>query len=174
MTDWHDYYTEPSPAALGTVIALRLAALAARWPTAALWGDTLIQQQAQLICWDGEPGTVWVWRFAHVDEADAVAGPGAEILASTVDDPLTAGRSVVAGPAFGSLGLAPVSTAACAGNPDQLVTVFDGPAPGVQLYQVEWQDMDSPAGAAAKARADAAIDLAARRRNAVQAARPAR
>jgi hypothetical protein len=128
-----------------TAIILRARELIARFPDALVQGDTLLEYGADIVYWQAQPGTVWVWQLAHdTDEAADTAVP-ADVLDLVARDPLSAGLEVIAGPSFRELGLSEAHNGTNGFAPDQRVTVYDGPAPGRQVYQTTYQDMDEPA-----------------------------
>lgn len=96
---------------------------------------------ADLVCWECEPGKVWVWEFKS--EGEAVKSTTEEQIAKHLEQvmqsPITKDLKVVPGPTFESIGLAPFQSAPNLKNPYEVVTVRDG-APGLQIYRVDRDD----------------------------------
>jgi hypothetical protein len=170
--DYLDDY--PNPLAEAAAIALRVRALVAGRPDLLIQSDTLRNQAVDLVCWEYVPGQVWVWQFLYEGDVDEVVEqewPPQEAMSAAARDPLSANLEVVAGPSIAGLGLATVQTGSNAADLSQLVTVYDGDIPGLQLYGTKYVDMDSPGATEHLNAMNSAIDTASDRNSAVKHAR---
>ncbi|KUL42366.1 hypothetical protein ADL15_00295 [Actinoplanes awajinensis subsp. mycoplanecinus] len=91
--------------------------------------------EADIICWNGSPGEVWVWKVAHDDPSGRRLGAAA--LDRHIDavraDPRAAGKRVVHGPASAFVPATDVGQQI--GSPRNAVKV-DTLEAGVEVYQV--------------------------------------
>jgi hypothetical protein len=128
-----------------TAVDLRMLALATRYPHALIWGANDGEDGPHLVCWNAEPGQVWVWQLMPEDDPyagmDTALAPGTG-LATVQADPLSAGMRVRLGPTFGELGQPTNQTAAGVRHRGDLITVFDGRA-GLQLYYTDEDAADT-------------------------------
>jgi len=132
---------ERSPTGHDTAVALRMAALQARFPGALMYGVSEGGQGADLICWGCDPGKVWVWEFKSVDQGTS-AGRGslASGIKSVKESALTGDMVVVAGPDFGPLMGLPQQVGTSFASDARLVTVSDSGTRGVQEWWTDEED----------------------------------
>lgn len=164
----------PNPLAEGTALALRAHLLSTARPELLVAADVQRAGAPDLVCWQWQPGQVWVWQLRYeYDRRVPKRWPPAALLATVAADPLSAGLEVVAGPPLHTVGLPAEQEASNMAEPDEAVTVLDGPVPGLQLYRTAYQKVESPDGERREAAMRAAKRSASRCNRAVTAARVA-
>ncbi|PWR14398.1 hypothetical protein DKT69_16560 [Micromonospora sicca] len=141
---------------------------------AIIWGSTLNEQGPDLICWECEPGKVWVWEFKSENNRDGAGSLATELqehIEQARKSPLSAGLEVEAGPSFASIGKPYEQTATNVAEPAELVTVHDAAnVAGLQLYRTDQQDEDSPAAQEHHEKSDAAKLAASKEKKKAKAA----
>lgn len=164
----------PNSLAEGTALALRAHLLATARPELLIAADVKRHGGPDLVCWQWQPGQAWVWQLRYMHDSKAPQQwPAAAVLAAVAADPLSAGLEVVAGPSMQTLGLLVEQEASNMAEPEEAVTVRDGPIPGLQLYSIACQKAESPDFARREASMRAAKYSASRCNRMVAAARAA-